>query len=424
MKKLGAAIYKEMLLVLNDRVGLLLMYLMPLILVFLITTIQNSAFDLVKENKLKAVIANRDEGTLGDSLIHYMRLSGGFDIKLVSVSDAQLKKTVLREKALVGLYIPSDYSTSMQTNASAVSSALLRDMGMAEETQKHRTKPGELSLYFDPVVQQNYRHTIQNGLQQLNAAIENKMMLGQLFTDLGYDSVPAEVAEAMQNNQTRWKVENAQNGEGQELLPNATQHNVPAWTIFAMFFMVISLGGNLVKERLSGSFLRLQTIPGAFKNVLIGKYVIYLFVAITQILLLFSLGMTVFPAIGLPKLSFPHAFFPLLVVILLASSAAISYAMLIGTFAKTQEQANGFGAVSIVIFAAIGGIWVPYFVMPDYMQTIGLISPLKWCLDGFYALFLQNGNWTELFPSITFLLLFTGMCQFLIFWKLRSQNYI
>ena len=31
--------------------------------------------------------------------------------------------------------------------------------------------------------------------------------------------------------------------------PNATQHNVPAWTIFAMFFVVMSLGGSVVREK-------------------------------------------------------------------------------------------------------------------------------------------------------------------------------
>lgn len=424
MQKLRAAIWKEFLLVINDRVGLLLMYLMPLILVFLITIIQNSAFNLVKENKLKILIANHDTGAFGDSLIQAMKKSGGFEVAETPCESSKLKEQTIEEAALMGMYIPRFYSRSLETNAAQISATLLNDMGM--ETAKPTSKIGAqtLQLYFDPVVQENYRQTIQNGLQQLNAALENKIMLERLFSDLGYDKIPPHVLSAMKKNKTQWQIENAGLKDAKALIPNASQHNVPAWTIFAMFFMVISLGGSLVKERLSGSFMRLQTIPGAFKHVLIAKYLIYLIVAVTQILLLFSIGRYVFPHIGLPVLNMPDAIFPLFVVVILAASAAISYAMLVGTYAKTQEQANGFGAVSIVIFAAIGGIWVPNFVMPEYLQSIGNVSPLKWCLEGFYMLFLHNGNWRELIPSITFLFLFTGICQVLIFGKLRIQNFI
>lgn len=114
----------------------------------------------------------------------------------------------------------------------------------------------------------------------------------------------------------------------------------------------------------------------------------------------------------------------MLIVSILSALAAVSYAVLIGTYAKSQEQANGFGAISIVIFAAIGGIWVPTFVMPDYMQTIALFSPLHWCLEGYYILFLKNGDWSSLTPSIVFLSLFIIACQVLTFIKLKIQNYI
>jgi ABC-2 type transport system permease protein len=424
MRKLKASIQKEFALVLNDKVGLLLMYLMPVILVFLITVIQNSAFDLVKENKLKILVSNNDHGRYGDSLIAGMIHSGNFEIIEKKLSSKSVKNATLSEKAMAGLYIPSNYSAVIQANASAISSSLLSDMGMMDSTTKNYETPQPLDLYFDPIIQTNYRYTVQNGMYQLHEALENKVMLGQLFSDLGYSEIPPKVKEAMIANKTTIRTSNAQIKGTTSLIPNATQHNVPAWSIFAMFFMVISLGGNLVKERNSGSFVRLQTIPGAFKSTLVSKYVVYLFVGISQLTLLMFIGVTLLPYLGLPKLELPSSIAPLILVVILASSAAVSYAMLVGTYAKTQEQANGFGAVTIVIFAAIGGIWVPAFIMPPFMQNVGMLSPLKWCLEAFYMLFLKNGAWNDLLPSITFLFLFTGICQLLIIIKLRIQNYI
>jgi ABC-2 type transport system permease protein len=425
MKKLKASVWKEILLVLHDKVGLLLMYLMPLLLVFIITIVQNSAFQIVNENKLTVLISNQDKGSLGDSLVKALVQSGSFEIrKKDRLSEASVKRTTIDEDAMLGIYIPSDFSEKLAANADNISQLMLEQMGVIEKAPKTKPRKQEISIYFDPVVQENFRISVINGIQSITNGIENEEMVSKLFQEMGYDSIPGSIRQAIINRETKLKIANASLNEVAELIPNSSQHNVPAWSIFAMFFMVISLGGNIVKERLSGSFLRLQTIPGGFALTLISKFLVYLFVALSQLLLLFMMGIYIFPHIGLPKLAMPNAFLPFMVVTLLSAVSAISYAVLVGTYAKTQEQANGFGAISIIIFAAIGGIWVPNFVMPDYMQTIGNISPLKWCLEGYYILFLKNGAWGELIGTISFLFLFTVICQLLIFIKLRIQNYL
>lgn len=425
MRKLRASVWKEILLVVHDKVGLLLMYLMPLLLVFIITIVQDSAFQIVNENKLTVLISNQDEGSLGDSLVKALVHSGSFDIKRKnSLSEAAVKRNTIDEDAMLGIYIPSNFSKRLGDNADNISKLMLEQMGVIEKAPKMTPKKQEIAIYFDPVVQENFRISVINGIQAITNGIENEEMVSKLFQEMGYDSIPGSIRQAIINRETKLKTANASLNSVAELIPNSSQHNVPAWSIFAMFFMVISLGGNIVKERLSGSFLRLQTIPQAFFLTLISKFLVYLFVALSQLLLLFLMGIYIFPHIGLPKLAMPNAFLPFLVVTLLSAVSAISYAVLVGTYAKTQEQANGFGAISIIIFAAIGGIWVPNFIMPDYMQTIGNISPLKWCLEGYYTLFLKNGAWSELIGTISFLFLFTVICQLLIFIKLRIQNYI
>jgi ABC-2 type transport system permease protein len=69
---------------------------------------------------------------------------------------------------------------------------------------------------------------------------------------------------------------------GNRLIPNATQHNVPAWTIFAMFFIVMSLGGSVVREKVSGSFIRLKTMPTNYLVGLLSKQITYLGVTMIQ----------------------------------------------------------------------------------------------------------------------------------------------
>jgi ABC-2 type transport system permease protein len=59
---------------------------------------------------------------------------------------------------------------------------------------------------------------------------------------------------------------------------------------------------------------------------------------------------------------------------------------------STQQQSATFGAVSIVILAALGGIWVPVYVMPESVRFFAEISPLYWSLSAFHQVFLGEGN--------------------------------
>lgn len=425
MRKLGASIFKELQLLIHDKVGLLLMYLMPIVLVFIITIVQDSAFKLVNDNKLELLVANKDQGSLGDSLIKMLERSGNFNLeKRSDLSENQMQKIGLSSSKLASIYIPENFSSAIENNTGTVTKLILKEFGVSEGEASKLIDRTNLTIYFDPILQENFQFTLISSLKTIVDGLESKVMLDQLFAEMGYDEIPEHIASKLTGETTPIIAKQASLDGVQKLNPNSTQHNVPAWSIFAMFFMVVSLGGNIVKERLSGSFIRLMTIPPSFTFTLLSKMLVYVGVAVSQLFLLFCIGYFVFPLIGLPKLQIPASIFQLILISVLSGMAAVSYAVAIGTYAKSQEQANGFGAVSIVIFAAIGGIWVPTFVMPDYMQTVAYFSPLHWCLDGYYVLFLKNGDWNALSSSIIFLSLFIIVFQFLTFIKLKIQNYL
>ncbi|HSY60438.1 MAG TPA: ABC transporter permease, partial [Cytophaga sp.] len=120
----------------------------------------------------------------------------------------------------------------------------------------------------------------------------------------------------------------------------------------------------------------------------------------------------------------PADLFGLLIVSLLCGWAAISYAICIGTFAQTQEQANGFGAVSIVILAAVSGILVPSFAMPQSFAVIMKLSPLYWCLESYYGLFLERGSLSDVLESTIPLIAFIIIIQGITLIGLKKKNLI
>ncbi len=96
----------------------------------------------------------------------------------------------------------------------------------------------------------------------------------------------------------------------------------------------------------------------------------------------------------------------ILFVVIAAALAASGYGVMLGSIAGTYEQASMFGAVSVVIAAALGGIMVPVYVMPKNMQQISNISPRAWGLNALTDIFVRQGNIKSVLKEIIYLLSF------------------
>jgi ABC-2 type transport system permease protein len=421
MFKFRASIIKELQLLLSDKIGLMLLFGMPIVLVFIITIVQDSAYKMVNENKISLIIVNDDQGQQSEDLIHLINKSGLFSvIRCNSSSISSLKDEMIKRKIVTGLFIPENFSKLNLSKASIISKKMLAELGMIQNNNEIKLLDNKgLVFYHDPILTENYCQSIEGMFKSYVSILENKLMIKSFYSELGVEDKSDDFQSQVNDNQTQIKSLVATRSN-EEKLPNSSQHNVPAWTIFAMFFMVTSLGGNVAKEKVSGSFMRLKTLPTSFFMMLSSKMFVYLMVAFLQILVIFSIGVFIFPSINLPKLNIPTSFLPMFVIVFLTGFSAVSYALVVGVLSKTQEQANGFGAISIIIFAAIGGVWVPTFVMPEYLQIISNISPLNWCLKGFYVLFLRHGSWSELLPIISYLSLFILLCQTIVLVRLKS----
>jgi ABC-2 type transport system permease protein len=108
-----------------------------------------------------------------------------------------------------------------------------------------------------------------------------------------------------------------------------------------------------------------------------------------------------------------------------ASLAAISFALLIATVARTPEQATTLSATTVLVLAALGGILVPKIVMPPAMQQIAVYSPFSWGLDGFLDIFIRGGGIREVLAESGRLLAFAAACFTLAIlryrWRLRHR---
>ena len=426
MYKFRASVVKDFRILTRDWVGLSLMFAMPVILVIIITSLQAGTFKIVNDNKVTLLWCNTDKGDVSIQLKKTLEEIGIFEIHEIpsGLSNNEITDKMHEKNALMALTIPNNFSELMNQKANNVSRHALSDLGLNDSTHLSDTEIlNSISLYYHPVIHDSYKNSISGALKSAIHMVEIKQILQALYNSLGKKTLPDSFEKDFMNSSVAIN-EVPVSRDGSKIIPNASQHNIPAWTIFAMFFIVSSLGSNVVKEKLSGSSLRLKTLPTNYLIAIGSKQLTYLGVCMVQVAVIFSIGVWLFPVIGLPKLNMPSDLLGLIVVSFFCGWCAVSYSICVGVFAQSQEQANGFGSISIVILAALGGILVPSFVMPENFQVFLKFSPLHWCLESYYGLFLEGGKFKDILNNLLPLLAIIVFLQLLAFAGLKRKNFI
>ena len=423
MFKLLVTIKKDILILLRDKVGIALMFIMPILLVIVVTSIQNSTFQLVDKNKLLVIVSNTDTGKQSVGFISSLNNLGMFKVSLLDDPKSSISTEMNRTDAMLGIIIPPNFSAQVIAQSKNMAGKAMNSFGLQGDTLKKPASVPPLTLYYNPVLQESMQLSVRGAVQSALQMVESRETLRRLYFAINEKQLPPSLENEMMNNHTAINsIPLSKNGSRRT--PNATQHNVPAWTIFAMFFIVMSLGGSVVREKVSGSFIRLKTLPTNFMMAMLSKQITYIMVTVLQAAVIFSIGIWLFPYIGLPALNLPSDVTAVIITTLICGLCAVSYAICVGVFAKTQEQANGFGAISIVIMAAIGGLMVPSFAMQGVFKAITGFSPMHWCLEAYYSLFLQAGQLSDIVNNLALLLIITVLLQLITYLGLKRKNLI
>jgi len=160
--------------------------------------------------------------------------------------------------------------------------------------------------------------------------------------------------------------------------------------------VVASIAGLFVAERQCGALARLATLGVSTRMLILSKALPYLGINAIQAALMLAVGVWLMPLLGGDALSLAHIHWGALLLVLLAVSlAAIGMALALASLVRTHAQAAAVGPIINVVMAAVGGVMVPKFVMPDFMQRIAELSPMNWGLEGMLAVLLRGGELAE-----------------------------
>lgn len=430
-----AVLIKELLLLRRDRAGLAVLFIMPAVLVLVITLVQQNALSTIGEGRTSILFIDGDQDALGRLLHEALLASPGVDLTVRPDGDAAALSDAL-EAVTQG-----DYQLYLRLPPGTTARVRARARLLAQQAFGGKAAAGDISLppagielRFDPTVlgslRSAVRHLLELMLLRLEVA-EKVDALGEQLPDalavamqeaLGpmaavSQSLPAPTLELSWPAPALLQIAAAPT-EDQVSLPTATQHNVPAWSLFGIFFIVLPMAGTFIKERYSGVALRLSSLPVVYPTLMAGKVAAYVLVCLGQLVLIVSIGKWVLPLCGATAFTLDAAPLPLAVVTACVILAATSLGILLGTVVRSYEQAAMVGPISIVIAAAIGGVMVPVYAMPTVMQQLSMLSPLAWGLNAYMELFVRQGHLGDVAPEAAALALFALGCL-LLAWGVR-----
>ncbi|MDD5762638.1 MAG: ABC transporter permease [bacterium] len=443
MTTLLATIRKELLELRRDRAGILVLLVMPMALVLIVSLVQDNVMQATGETPIRVLLVDFDNGFLGRAVEKNLRLDKGLELTRKQ-GDREISEEAARKAVVDGdfrfciLIAPGTGAALREQVRRRADESFVGNPEPAKPAAP-ATVPG-LILHFDPAVQGTFRTAVVNSLQRallgielrekgaaLSDTIERKMRQG---IGGGIPLPPGEEA-AGRTPPFRFELdaepvlkltEAPDSGGRSSKRPTAAQQNVPAWALFGMFFIVVPVSGALIRERQTGTFRRLMTMPISLAGLLAGKVVAYVLVCTAQFVLMVAIGSFALPLLGTSGLILGPEWPIVGIVALSAALAATGYGIMVGVLARSYEQASVFGAVSVVIAAALGGVMIPVYVMPRSMQAVSVVSPLAWGLNAFQDVFVREGTLRTVGPNLARLILFSLATLSVAWWSLRRSR--
>lgn len=402
-----AIIKKELQLLWHDKPSLMILFIMPMSLVLILTLVDTSEPN--QSSKIAILLLSQDNGKIAQAFEGELEKIDYLEVKNISkerdFSLNKAKQTIVKGGAQALIIIPKNLSRNIEKNTQKLLLANGQNIIPLDKIQiiLDPTIPGGLKNSITTTVQL----LIQNLQEQLLADVASHA-LGKPAPKISNIKLPIMTAYA-----------NASKKMGDHA---PIEQNVSAWTLFGMFLIIVPLASVLVKEREQGILPRLYVAPVSRLSFLITRIIAFVSINLIQLALMFSIGVFILPIFGLPSMNISHHMLLIALTGIIVAFVATGFGILLGTWAKTYEQATALGPVLIIIAAAVGGIMAPVYLLPSQLRIFTDFSPLYWSQTAFLNILVRDAGFIQLIPELSKLALFALVAMLLSLIKITKRG--
>jgi ABC-2 type transport system permease protein len=192
---------------------------------------------------------------------------------------------------------------------------------------------------------------------------------------------------------------------------NSYSHSFAGMGVQFILFSGIELGVGVLLARRMGLWKRLRAAPIS-RSLLLGSRIgSGALIALILLLIIFGAGMLIF---GVRIEGSVPGFLGICAAFSLLTA---SFGLLIAALGRNPEATRGLAILATLLLVMLGGAWVPSFVFPEWLQTVGLFVPTRWAVDGFDAMTWRGLGFDAASPPILVMLAFTAVFWIIAVWR-------
>jgi ABC-2 type transport system permease protein len=388
---------KDLMQLSRDFKTFMFLLIMPILFTFLFGYAFGGFGGGESDSRLPVGYISEDDNWVTDKLHDLLAKSEVVRLEEITfLSSADLEKMVADGDLAAAIIVPDGYGRSVLKDKT-VRLVVFADSG----TQAWTTIEAELLTVASRV----------DGAVRTATILEGMKLEGVPFqyafdqTISAWDEPPIAINET---SSLAIKKEDGQN--------NPLAHTSPGMMLQFAIAGLLTAAQIIVTERKSRTMQRLLTTDTRRIHVVLGHYLAIFLLIFTQFTILIIFGQFV---LKVNYLRLPSA---TMLVAFCAALCISALGLLIGIFAKTEEQAITFSLIPMFVFAGLGGAWVPLEFTGPTFQAIGHLSPVAWGMDGFENICARGlGFESVLIPSLAL----AGYALFffvLAVWRLNASE--
>jgi len=364
---IGAAIKKDVQLLLHDRGRLISLFAMPVIFI----VVFGSMFKFGPDQGTPRPIAiwHAPGDPRGDAIEHALGATPGFAAQPASSAD-DVRHAVANEDVVAGLIVPPDFDPEFGKRVELV-------IDLAGPIQVRGPVEGALT------------GVVMRALAPV--AVDQLPPMVQVVA-------PPGVAKPIDNI-------------------SGFQITVPGNGVLFGFFIAMTVALSFASERRTGTWRRLLAAPVPRWKALVATLVPYYVVGLVQLGFLFGLGAGVF------GMHVAGSVVALVVLSMTVALCAVCFGLFVAALGGSEKQIGSTVSVVLLVMGLLGGCMFPRIAMPEFMKHLGHIVPHSWALDGYYAVIVRQGTTlADIAPSIGALLAFSAGFAALGLWRFRFEK--
>jgi len=163
-----------------------------------------------------------------------------------------------------------------------------------------------------------------------------------------------------------------------------------AVAILFLLFAAVQNAATLQEDRESGIFDRIVIGPQGIGALISGKFLFIVLLGLAQVTEIFVAAWLIY------GVSLPANVLAWFGTTLCAAISAAGLCMLLAALCTSRRQAQTLGNFLVLIISAVGGSMIPRYLMPDWLQTVGWLTPNAWALDAYTGTFWRGEELTDL----------------------------